>query len=140
MSRAPQVKPLTLKQKELVQKAWALGYNDKLIAAHPKINAEYLAVHRFRHEMGINTKTISENRYDTWMRAILSAGNVEPIIEKLGESYGVTPYQCRWKCDRQGSCNQCNYCKNRRNSNCQFKSNAWCTHVRFCCSQWICHH
>ena len=95
MSRAPQVKPLTLKQKELVQKAWALGYNDKLIAAHPKINAEYLAVHRFRHEMGINTKTISENRYDTWMRAILSAGNVEPIIEKLGESYGVTPYSIR---------------------------------------------
>ena len=95
MSRAPQVKPLTLKQKELVQKAWALGYNDKLIAAHHKINAEYLAVHRFRHEMGINTKTISENRYDTWMRAILSAGNVEPIIEKLGESYGVTPYSIR---------------------------------------------
>ena len=95
MSRAPQVKPLTLKQKELVQKAWALGYNDKLIAAHPKINAEYLAVHRFWHEMGINTKTISENRYDTWMRAILSAGNVEPIIEKLGESYGVTPYSIR---------------------------------------------
>ncbi len=95
MSRAPQVKPLTLKQKELVQKAWALGYNDKLIATHHKINAEYLAVHRFRHEMGINTKTISENRYDTWMRAILSAGNVEPIIEKLGESYGVTPYSIR---------------------------------------------
>ena len=33
MSRAPQVKPLTLKQKDLIQKAWALGYNDKLISA-----------------------------------------------------------------------------------------------------------
>ena len=95
MSRAPQVKPLNAKQKDLVQKAWALGYNDKLISAHPRINAEYLAVHRFRHEMGIDTKTISENRYDTWMRSILSAGNVEAILEKLGESYGVTPYSIR---------------------------------------------
>jgi len=95
MSRAPQVKPLTLKQKELVQMAWALGYNDKLISRHPKVNAEYLAIHRFRHEMGINTKTISENRYDTWVRAVLSSGSLEDILEKLGKSYNVTPYSIR---------------------------------------------
>ena len=95
MSRAPQVKPLTLKQKDLVQKAWALGYNDKLISALPRINAEYLAVHRFRHEMGIATATISENRYDAWVRAVMSAGDVVAVIEKLAESYNVTPYSIR---------------------------------------------
>ena len=75
--------------------AWALGYNDKLISRHPKVNAEYLAIHRFRHEMGINTKTISENRYDTWVRAVLSAGSLEDILEKLGKCYRVTPYSIR---------------------------------------------
>ena len=95
MGRKIIIKELTNKQKELVQKAWSLGYNDKVISAHPKINCEYLAVYYFRREMGISPQTITNNRLDAWKRAIESAGDADAMIEKLAESYKVQPYSIK---------------------------------------------
>lgn len=79
------------RQKKIIESAWDRGFRDRQIADF--LGVSYLDVFHYRKSLGIPITSITENRYDTWIRLIEKGVSLETI----GETYEVKPNSIKLK-------------------------------------------
>lgn len=79
------------RQKKIIESAWDRGFRDRQIADF--LGVSYLDVFHYRKNLGIPITSITENRYDTWIRLIEKGVSLETI----GETYEVKPNSIKLK-------------------------------------------